>query len=132
VNIDMSGSSDPDGTVQWYYFICDGAFAPASQNPRGTCTFTQPGTYWVALQIQDNSGQVDLISAYVVATPTGAAGAGDATPPTVSVQTPSEGAGVTGAVGLTASASDNSGAVTKIEYRLDAPNGILIGSSTGS
>src|SRR5947199_70723 len=65
VNIDMSASSDADGTVQYYFFNCGGgSFTPGSQSAQGSCVFTMPGTYWIMLQVQDNSGNVDLISAY--------------------------------------------------------------------
>src|SRR5439155_12506362 len=37
-----------------------------------------------------------------------------------------------GSAGLTASASDDSGQVSKVEYRLDAVNGTLIGAATSS
>jgi subtilisin family serine protease len=127
VNIDMSGSTDSDGTVQWYYFLCNNGFAAGTQNPKGSCTFNDPGSYWIELQIQDNSGYVDLISAYAVATsPTGG---GDQTPPAVSIVTPTEGASVSGTVNLTASASDASG-IAKVEYHLGTAGGTLIGSST--
>jgi subtilisin family serine protease len=72
VNIDMSASSDPDGSIQYYYIRCGGDdFTVGSTSPKGKCTFSAPGTYWLLLQVQDNSGQMDLVSAYVVATPPG-------------------------------------------------------------
>ena len=132
VNVDMSGSSDADGNIQWYYFLCANGFASASASPLGSCTLTQPGAYWLEFEIQDNSGQVDIISKYVVATPAAGGGGGDSTPPLVSISTPTENASVTGSVGLTASASDNSGTVSKVEYRLDSPAGTLIGFFTTS
>ena len=70
VNIDMSASTDPDGSIQYYYMGCGGGgFTVGSTNSKGQCTFSTPGTYWLLLQVQDNSGQMDLLSAYVVATP---------------------------------------------------------------
>src|SRR5437667_2594212 len=87
VNIDMSASSDADGTVQYYFFNCGGgSFTPGSQSAQGSCVFTMPGTYWIMLQVQDNSGNVDLISAYAVATPVPPGP--DTTPPTVSITSP--------------------------------------------
>jgi hypothetical protein len=128
VNIDLSGSTDADGTVQWYYFICNGGgFTAGSTSAQGSCTYTTPGTYWIMLQVQDNSGNVDLISAYVVAAPAG----GAAAPPTVSITSPASGANVSGTASLTATASGSS-AVSKVEYRLDSTSGTSLGSATAS
>jgi subtilisin family serine protease len=70
VNIDMSASVDPDGSkIPSYFFGCNEGSVPRSRSPQGTCTFTTPGPYWIKMIVQDNSGYVDLISAYVVATP---------------------------------------------------------------
>jgi len=126
VNIDMSGSKDTDGTVQWYYFICNGGgFTAGSQSSQGSCTFTTPGAYWIMLEIQDNSGNVDLISAYVVATPV--AGGGDKTPPTVSITGPADKAIVTGTVAIAANATDSSG-VKQVDFYVD---NVFLATSTG-
>jgi hypothetical protein len=126
VNIDMSGSTDADGTVQWYYFICNGGgFTAGSQSSQGSCTFTTPGAYWIMLEIQDNSGNVDLISAYVVATPV--AGGGDKTPPTVSITGPADKAIVRGTVAITANATDSSG-VKQVDFYVD---NVFLATSTG-
>jgi subtilisin family serine protease len=70
VNIDMSASVDPDGnSIPTYLFGCVEGSLTRSKKPQGSCTYTTPGTYWVQLLVQDNSGYVDQISAYVVATP---------------------------------------------------------------
>ena len=70
VNIDLSGSTDADGTVQNYFSLCGGGvFTPGSQNSQGTCTYNTPGPYWISLEVLDDSGNMDEISAYVVATP---------------------------------------------------------------
>ena len=75
VNIDMSASSDPDGSIQYYFMSCGGGgFTVGSTSSKGKCTFSTPGTYWLLLQVQDNSGQMDLVSSYVVATPPGGTG----------------------------------------------------------
>jgi hypothetical protein len=72
VNIDMSASFDPDGTVRYYYFYCDAdILTPGSQSSQGSCTFDTPGSYWIRLMVQDNSSNLDTISVYVVATPAG-------------------------------------------------------------
>src|SRR5262249_1290838 len=64
VNVDMHNSVDQDGTIQYYYIGCGGVgFASGSSSPYGTCTYDTPGAYWMLLQVQDNSGQMDLISA---------------------------------------------------------------------
>jgi hypothetical protein len=68
-NIDMSASVDPDGSIRNYYVNCGETGLVRSRNPLGSCTFTTPGAYWIRLLVEDNSGLVDVISAYVVATP---------------------------------------------------------------
>src|SRR5439155_2379926 len=68
VNVDASASFDPDGTIGNYYFGCAGGNLIGSRKPRSSCTYTTPGTYWIEVMVQDAGGNVDLISAYVVAT----------------------------------------------------------------
>ena len=68
-NIDMSASVNPDGSIRNYYVGCGDTGLVRSRNPLGSCTFTTPGAYWIRLLVEDNSGLVDVISAYVVATP---------------------------------------------------------------
>jgi subtilisin family serine protease len=68
-NIDMSASVDPDGSIRNYYVGCGDTGLVRSRNPLGSCTFTTAGAYWIRLLVEDNSGLVDVISAYVVATP---------------------------------------------------------------
>ena len=129
VNINMSASTDPDGTVQWYYTSCgDGGSTFGSQSPLGSCRYDTPGVYWLMLQVQDNSGNVDLVSAYVVATPV--PGGPDTENPTVSITSPSSGAQVSGNVSITANASDNVG-VTRVDFFLDSVT-TPIGSATSS
>jgi hypothetical protein len=126
VNIDMSASFDPDGTIQWYYMNCGvSGFTYGSQSPIGSCTYTTPGAYWMMLQIQDNSGYMDLVSAYAVVTPP--PGGSDTTPPTVTITSPTDGATVSGNVSITANASDNFG-VSKVDFYRDS--GVLIGTDT--
>jgi hypothetical protein len=122
VNIDLGGSTDADGTVQGYYFNCGGGtFASGSQNSKGSCTFVTPGTYWLLLQVQDDSGLMDIASAYAVATPT--------TPPTVSITSPTPGATVSGNVSVTASASGGSG-IGRVAFYRDAA--VVLGTATAS
>jgi len=70
VNIDMTASTDPDGTIQSYVVVCDyGNNSVVNAGPRTSCVYNTPGTYWIMLQVKDNNGLLDLISAYAVATP---------------------------------------------------------------
>lgn len=128
VNFDMSGSTDPDGTISYYYFICGGTgFATGSTSPKGSCTYTTPGAYWNELEVQDNSGYVDIISVYTVATPVGG---GDTTPPTVSITSPGNGASVFGTTAISANASDDPGGsgVKEVDFYLDTTT--LLGTAT--
>ncbi len=131
VNIDMSASFDPDGTIQYYFFNCGGgSFTAGSQSSKGSCTFDTPGTYWLLLQVEDNSSNLDTVSAYVVVTPVqSGGGGGDTTPPIVSVTGPPSGASVSGSVSVTASASDASG-VRQVAFYRDAA--VLLGTATAS
>jgi len=119
VNVDMRASSDPDGSISYYYIGCGGSFTAGSTAGTGSCTLTEPGTYWLLLQVQDNAGFMGLTSRYVVAYPAGGGSPPpDTTKPTVSITSPAAGS-VTGTVSLQASASDNVG-VKEVEYYLDS------------
>ncbi len=120
VNIDMSASFDPDGTIQYYFFDC-GSGAVGLSRPNGSCVFNTPGAYWILLHVQDNSGNMDTVSAYAVATPT--------PPPTVSITSPAPGATVSGSLSVTATASGASG-IRQVAFYRDA--GILLGTATAS
>jgi len=78
VNIDMSASSDVDGSIQYYFVGCgnDGSIT-GTRSPTRQCMYETPGTYWLMLKVSDNDGNTDLMSAYVVATPA----TGDEPPP---------------------------------------------------
>jgi subtilisin family serine protease len=83
VNIDMSASFDPDGTVQQYLIECQhGASGVLAFGPTGSCQYDTPGNYWILLQVTDNNGLGDVLSAYAVVTPPGSA------PPPGSSKTP--------------------------------------------
>ncbi|MCU1338407.1 MAG: hypothetical protein JWO19_3988 [Bryobacterales bacterium] len=70
VNVDMSGSTDPDGTVQTYTIVCDYATGGlAVSGPKGACGYDTPGNYWMMLIVKDNAGLTDRMSVYVVVTP---------------------------------------------------------------
>jgi subtilisin family serine protease len=130
VNINMGGSLDPDGVIAYYMYGCGGSFSPAVTTPQGSCTFTNPGTYWLLLQALDNSNQMDLVSAYVVVTPDDGSGGGgaDTTPPTVAMTSPDDGATVSGTVTVSANANDASG-ITKVDFY---SNGVKIGADTSA
>lgn len=127
VNIDMSGSTDADGTVKTYYVLCNTGFATGSTSPFSSCTFTRPGSYWIEIQVQDDAGLVDLINYYVVATPSVIAV--DTTPPTVSIASPAPGASISGTVTVSANAADDAGGtgIKRVDFYRD---GVLIGSDT--
>src|SRR6185295_1282799 len=70
VNIDMTGSIDPDGTIRSYITNCDwGTNGVANSGIRTTCTYDTPGNYWMILQVIDNDGLLDIFPAYVSVTP---------------------------------------------------------------
>jgi subtilisin family serine protease len=122
VAVDMSASSDPDGTIQWYFMNCGvSGFAAGSQSPIGSCSYTTPGTYWMILQVQDNSGSMDVVSTYAIVTPP--PGGSDTTPPTVTITSPTNGATVSGNVSITANASDNF-TVSKVDFYREGANPI--------
>ncbi len=70
VNIDMSGSTDPDGTIKQYIILCQKGTSGAFQTGKlSSCTYDTPGTYWIWLEVLDNDNLVDVLSAYAVVTP---------------------------------------------------------------
>ena len=70
INFDMSASVDPDGgKIPTYLFGCEEGSLLRSRKAQGSCTFTTPGVHWIKLLVQDVSGYVDQVSAYVVVTP---------------------------------------------------------------
>ena len=72
VNIDMSASTDPDGTIQQYIIECKhGSSGTFDFGPVGRCVYDTPGNYWILLQVKDNDGLMDTLSAYAVVTPPG-------------------------------------------------------------
>jgi hypothetical protein len=128
VNVDMSFSYDPDGSIQSYSINCGaGTFAQGAQASSGTCTFTSPGAYWLLLKVHDNSGNEDTMDAYVVVTP--GAGGGGPVPPTVSISGPAGNATVTGNVAVSANASSQAG-IQKVAFYLDS--GVALGTATAS
>jgi hypothetical protein len=69
VSVDMNASTDPDGSIAKYLLGCGDGSLTSLRNAQGSCTFTTPGTYWMLMAVQDKSGNMDVISGYVVATP---------------------------------------------------------------
>ena len=70
VNIDMSGSIDPDGTIKQYIILCQNGTSSAFQvGKMSSCVYDTPGTYWIWLEVVDNDNLVDVLSAYAVVTP---------------------------------------------------------------
>jgi hypothetical protein len=130
VNIDMTGSTD-DGSISNYYIGCGGTFTPGSTAGTGICTFTDPGVYWLLLQVRDNTGLMGLLSKYVVVTPPAGPPppSDDTVAPTVNITSPTLNANLTKPMNLQATASDNPGGsgVKEVEYYLDSvsPNNSL-------
>ncbi len=81
VYIDMSSSEDEDGSIQSYSVDCGGGtLSGGTPAWTATCTYDKPGIYWQLMQVRDNSGLLDVISNYVVATPAGGNGSVPAPP----------------------------------------------------
>src|SRR5207249_11021794 len=123
-NIDMTGSSDPDGSIASYGFYCaDGL--KTSTSPQGSCVYNDPGTYYLWTPVTDNQGLMDAAKTCVTVLPGSSSPPPpppppppDTTPPAVSITAPANGATVSGSVTVTASASDNVG-VTAVTISVD-------------
>src|SRR5213592_599818 len=115
VNIDMTGSSDPDGSIASYGFYCaDGL--KTSTSPQSSCVYNDPGTYYLWTTVTDNQGLMDAAKTCVTVLPGSSSPPPpppppppDTTPPAVGITAPASGATVSGTVAVTASASDNAG-----------------------
>lgn len=120
VDIDMRGSVDPDGTIAQYVMDCGTGGYHSGTSGVARCTFTQPGPHWLLLQVQDNDGQLGVMSAYVVATPALGAAA-DTQAPIVSWTTPAQAAILRGEHVLSVSATDPSpgSGIASVSYYLD-------------
>ena len=123
VNIDMTGSSDPDGSIASYGFYCaDGL--KTSTSPQSSCVYNDPGTYYLWTTVIDNQGLMDAAKTYVTVLPGSSSPPPppppppDTTPPTLSITAPANGATVSGSVTVTASAGDNVG-VTAVTISVD-------------
>jgi subtilisin family serine protease len=128
VNLDMSASSDVDGSIARYSFFCgEGNLTPGAQPSKASCTYDEPGTYWIHLQVWDDAGNVDTIPAYAYAISVSEGGGPDPAVPTVSITSPVSGAHVSGAVAVSASASSGS-PVSNVSFFLDS--GTPLGSAS--
>ncbi|HEX9303890.1 MAG TPA: Ig-like domain-containing protein, partial [Thermoanaerobaculia bacterium] len=115
VSIDLSASFDPDGSIRNYFFNCIGGTLTGSQGSTGSCTFDRPGSYWIVLQVEDDSHNVDLVSAYAVATPVPPA---SGTPPQISITSPLDGVSVQprSTVTIEASVVPGTYAVSRVDF----------------
>jgi hypothetical protein len=100
-------------------------FAPTAANRIGGTAATSyvdtvvSGTYYYVVTAQDANGNVSAPS-----NEASVAVAGDVTPPSVAIDSPSDGAAVTGAIAITATAGDDIG-VASVQFELD---GIALGA----
>jgi hypothetical protein len=86
VNVDMSGSSAFGGTLTSYTIICQYlSNGVAAVGPRGSCTYDQPGVYWMLMLLSDSNGLSDAASAYIVVTPAGGGSGGGGSKQTATV-----------------------------------------------
>lgn len=128
VTVDMSKSADTDGTLRYYFIGCGGSFTIGQRTPVGSCSFASPGTYWLLLQVQDDTGLMGLTSRYVVVTPTAPPPPpppppppADTTPPSVAFLSPTDGSTVleTVTVGLAVADETGGSGVADVELFLD-------------
>src|SRR5207249_10009563 len=68
VNIDMSASHDPDGTISTYRFYCFDTLK-SQTNPQASCTYSDPGTYYLWTVAIDNNGYMDANKTYITVLP---------------------------------------------------------------
>lgn len=124
VNIDMSASYDPDGTISNYGFYCaDGS--SSSMNSQGSCTYNDPGTYDLWTTVTDTTGLRDAYKTYITVLPSSSGSLPpppppptDTTPPNVEFVTPSNGDSVARMVTIELSASDDT-ALSRAQLMID-------------
>jgi subtilisin family serine protease len=116
VNIDMSGSTDSDGTIIGYVVGCDGPasadYIPFTSNPNGQCNYTTSGPHYIYMLVLDDMHQLDVVTAYAMVT------APEPIPPTVAIASPADGATLSGQITVAGTASA-AGAVTDVALALD-------------
>jgi hypothetical protein len=117
VNIDLSGSTDPDGFVQYYFVICDNPGSAGSvTTPIVSCTYTSPGTHWMIAGVYDNSLLIDTVTAFATVTPPSAPNQA----PRIAITFPADGTRVAQLwnIALTGTALDDQ-FVSKVEVQID-------------
>ena len=130
VHYDASDSYDPDGTIQAFYVDCSGNGPLTSSSATGSCVYPTAGPHLIRLFVADNSGLMDGVYRYVMATDGSPSGPPpDTTPPAVGITSPAVGATLTGSVQVTALATDNVG-VARVDFYRDG--GVLLGSSASA
>ncbi len=108
-SLDGTASSDNVGIASYTWTFVDGG-PRVLTGATATYTFTTPGTYVITLTVQDADGNVDVDTVVITVR--------DVTDPAVSVTAPSENASVSGAVLVSADATDNVG-VVRVELHVD-------------
>ena len=69
VNIDMSASSTPGGNpIASYNFYCPDGLK-TSLTPTSSCTFIDPGTYYLWTTVKDSKGLMDAAKTYITVLP---------------------------------------------------------------
>jgi hypothetical protein len=115
VTVEANVSDDTQVSSVWLY-VNGSAVSISSSGPRFTTTWSTPnaatGPYTLKLKAYDTSGNVSDSPEVVVTV------SNDATPPTVALTAPAQGASLAGMVSLQATASDNVG-VTRVEFLVD-------------
>ncbi len=121
VTFDGSASTAPAGAITKYSW--SSGDDTGGGNATLTYTFTRAGVYPVTLAVQDDKGGTASITRKVVVTPAGSA---SATPPTISITSPADGAWYarTGDLSLQTTAAANGGAnggatIASVEFLLN-------------
>src|SRR5207249_4211679 len=132
VNIDMTGSSDPDGSIASYGFYCaDGL--KTSTSPQSSCIYNDPGTYYLWTTVTDNQGLMDAAKTYITVLPGSSSPPPppDTTPPSVSFIAPASPVMITGQYTVQVGASDNR-QLSLIELFLDNTGNRVASTSVSS
>jgi chitinase len=122
-------ASDNVGVSQVGFYVDGVPMATSSASPftyRWDTTRVSDGLHWLNVVATDGSGNYGSDGGYLVSTANG--GSVDTAPPALAITAPANGATVSGAVTVSAIASDNVG-VTKVEFSVD---GSLLATSTGA
>jgi hypothetical protein len=117
--LDGTGSSDNVGIASYTWTFVDGSPRTLT-GATATYTFTTPGTYVITLTVRDADGNVGTDTVTITVR--------DVTDPTITATAPPENANVTGALVVSADASDNVG-VVRVELLVD---GASVGNDTAA